>query len=108
LKLTIDDFRKDSASQGIWFYRCISEFTEDGINQILKNQEYAEKWQQVSMGGYTPIKNEICKDWQHYKRIEERLKKRIDYSKRVTELRKGDFNKFLNDELQKILGEKHE
>ena len=63
MKLTKDDFYKDSASQGIWFYKCSADFTEEWISEILKTQEDAELWNQT-LEDTTP--NEIVerlKDW---------------------------------------------
>jgi len=42
LKLTKDDFYKDSADQGMWFYKCGADFTEKRINEILQNQKLRE------------------------------------------------------------------
>jgi len=39
MKLTKEDFYKDSASQGIWFYKS-REFTEKEINEIITAVEH--------------------------------------------------------------------
>ncbi|MGH7885674.1 MAG: hypothetical protein ACRENO_08280 [Thermodesulfobacteriota bacterium] len=120
MKLTKEEFYKDSASQGIWFYKS-REFTEKEIDEILQNQEDAEKRRELicpRCDGYIDaVANSVhlivCENGHEFddtnKIIVERLKKLRDDLEKYRICEDEDIAISLDaqiSEINKVLGEK--